>query len=89
MKQDGTDFPTSDDSRQTADMAWRSVSYLTAGLLFYGGIGWLLGKWLGHQEVFIAIGLIVGIVLALYLTYARVAAMGRANDHDDRRNTPQ
>lgn len=44
MKEDGAEFPNSNDNRETSDMAWRSVSNLTAGLLLYGGLGWFLGQ---------------------------------------------
>lgn len=82
-----TEFPNSDDNRQTSDMAWRSVSYLIAGLLMYGGIGWVLGHLFGHQEAFIAVGLVLGIVLALYLIYARVSAMTPGTATNDRRKS--
>jgi len=91
MNDDPTKFPNRDDGRETADIAWRSVSYLTAGLLFYGGLGWLIGRKFGHQQIFMAIGLILGISLALYLTYARVSAMDTTMERDtttnDRRTT--
>ncbi|MSZ79527.1 MAG: hypothetical protein F2678_05795, partial [Actinobacteria bacterium] len=48
--------------------------------------GWYLGRKFGHQNAFMAAGLILGIVLALYLTYARVSAMGRNTTTSDRRN---
>jgi len=60
MKANGANFPTPEDTRATADMAWRSVSNITAGLLLYGGIGWLLGRKFGHQDAFMAAGLIFG-----------------------------
>jgi len=47
---------------------------ITAGLLLYGGIGWLLGRWLGHESLFIAGGLLFGMVASLYLIYARLSA---------------
>jgi len=34
MKEDGAEFPNSNDNRETSDMAWRSVSNLT-GLALY------------------------------------------------------
>lgn len=89
MKARGTEFPISDADRSTSDMAWRSVSYLTAGILFYGGIGWLLGHYFGHKPAFIAAGVIIGIVLALYLTYARVSFMERDTTTSDLRKPPQ
>ncbi|NBU32280.1 MAG: AtpZ/AtpI family protein [Actinobacteria bacterium] len=70
-------------------MAWRSVSYLTAGILFYGGIGWLLGNYFGHKSAFMAAGVITGIVLALYLTYARVSQSDRNATTSDLRKPQQ
>jgi F0F1-type ATP synthase assembly protein I len=72
MKADGADLPTSAENRRTADMAWRAVSTLTAGMLLYGGLGWLVGGWVGHRETFMAVGLLIGIGLALYVTNARL-----------------
>jgi ATP synthase protein I len=73
MKADGADFPDSAEHRKTADLAWRSVSTLMAGMLLYGGLGWLVGRWLGHRDAFMAVGLLIGIGLALYLTNIRVS----------------
>ena len=89
MKARDTDFPTSATDRSTSDMAWRSVSYLTAGILLYGGIGWVLGHFFGHQSAFIAAGVILGISLALYLTYARVSYQQRDATTSDLRKPPQ
>ena len=89
MKARDTEFPISDKDRSTSDMAWRSVSYLTAGILFYGGIGWVLGYFFGHQSAFIAAGVILGIALALYLTYARVSFTERNATTSDLRKPPQ
>ena len=89
MKARDTTFTISDADRSTSDMAWRSVSYLTAGILFYGGIGWLVGKYFGHQSAFMAVGVILGISLALYLTYARVSFLERDATTSDLRKPPQ
>lgn len=89
MKARNTEFPSSGADRSTSDMAWRSVSYLTAGILLYGGIGWLLGHYFGHQSAFIAAGVILGISLALYLTYARVSYLERNATTSDLRKPPQ
>ncbi|MYW04483.1 hypothetical protein GT354_40670 [Streptomyces sp. SID3343] len=51
--------------------AWSSVGYLLSGMLFYGGIGWLIDRWTGHDALFLPIGLIVGIALALALVFVR------------------
>ncbi|NLT30590.1 MAG: AtpZ/AtpI family protein [Propionibacterium sp.] len=41
------------------------IAYLAAGLLFYGGIGWLLDRWL-DTSFLLPVGIIVGVVLAMY-----------------------
>ena len=35
--------------------AWAVISYLLAGVIVYGGIGWLLDWWLGTRG-FVAVG---------------------------------
>ncbi|MET7303114.1 MULTISPECIES: AtpZ/AtpI family protein [Embleya] len=51
--------------------AWSSVGYLLSGMLFYGGIGWLIDRWTGHSALFLPIGLVVGIALSLVLVFVR------------------
>lgn len=75
MKASDSEFPDRAEGRRTSDMAWRSVSSLLAGILLYGGLGYFIGKFFGHQEIFMAIGILVGIFLALYLTYTRVSRL--------------
>lgn len=60
------------DGRLSDDAAWASVSHLAAGILVYGGIGWLLGRWLGHQEYFVAAGVLLGVALALFMLFRRL-----------------
>ena len=50
--------------------AWSVVSYLISGPLLYGGIGWLLDRWL-HQAWLVPVGVLVGMTLALVLVYLR------------------
>jgi ATP synthase protein I len=61
--------------RTTADSAWMIVSHLLAGIILYGGIGWLLGLWLGHQGAFVAAGVILGSALSMYLVHVRVSQL--------------
>ncbi len=58
------------------DAAWAAVSHLTAGILLYGGIGWLLGLWLGNQSYFVAAGVIFGVVLAMFMLFRRLESPG-------------
>ena len=50
---------------------WAIVSYLIAGMLLYGGIGWLIGRWTGSTALPLAIGMLVGLALALALVIFR------------------
>ena len=41
-------------------------SYLVAGVLFYGAVGWLLDQWLGTRFL-VAVGVLLGGALGTYL----------------------
>ncbi|GAA2721559.1 AtpZ/AtpI family protein [Actinocorallia aurantiaca] len=47
------------------------TSLLLSGMFFYGGIGWLVDRWVGTERVFLPIGIVLGLVAALYLVYVR------------------
>jgi len=49
---------------------WSIFGYLLSGLVFWGGVGYGLGKWL-NNEMFTLIGLLVGISGAIYLVWLR------------------
>jgi F0F1-type ATP synthase assembly protein I len=55
----------------THHAAWSIVSYLLSGMLVWGGVGWLLDQWLGHDALFFPIGVVLGVVAALYLVHVR------------------
>ena len=59
------------EGRVSDDAAWSAVSHLAAGILLYGGIGWLLGLWLGHQPAFVAGGVVFGVALAMFMLFRR------------------
>lgn len=67
---------TRSEDRATADAAWSAMSSLIAGMLIYGGLGWLVGHWLGNEAPFIAGGLLIGMALALYSVFTRLGALG-------------
>jgi ATP synthase protein I len=54
------------DGRVSAGIAtgWEVVSYLLAGMLAYGGIGWLIGRAV-HIELLFPVGMGVGLAIAL------------------------
>jgi F0F1-type ATP synthase assembly protein I len=49
--------------------AWIISSRLIAGLILYAGLGWLLSLWLGHREIFMSVGALVGLGLSYYLIF--------------------
>jgi ATP synthase protein I len=49
---------------------WTIFGYLLSGLLFWGGAGWALDKWLGTSYL-VLIGLLVGMGGAIYLVWLR------------------
>jgi F0F1-type ATP synthase assembly protein I len=54
--------------------AYTALGYILAGLLFYGGLGWLGDHYLGTRFLLPA-GIILGTVLSLYLVIRRYSAM--------------
>ena len=49
---------------------YRILSYLLAGVLFYGGLGWLVDHYF-HTRFALPLGIILGSVLSLYLVVKR------------------
>ena len=52
------------------DSAWKAVAYLITGPLIYGGIGYLLDRWLGTNWI-VGVGIVGGMALSLYLIWFR------------------
>lgn len=51
---------------------WQILSYMLGGMILYGGIGWLVGKWTGISVLF-PVGMILGIGLSIVLIVFRVS----------------
>lgn len=49
---------------------WHAFGYIVSGVAVYGLIGWLLDRWL-DTTFLVAVGILVGAVLGIYLTWAR------------------
>jgi ATP synthase protein I len=47
------------------------ISYLISGIVLYGGIGWLLDRWLDFDSLFLPIGVVLGVAAGGYLGYMR------------------
>ena len=58
--------------KTTSDDPWAIVGRLISGILIYGGLGWLIGSWFNKVEMFVAAGSVLGIGLALYMTYKQL-----------------
>jgi ATP synthase protein I len=54
------------------ETAWMITARLIAGIAIYGGVGWLLGQWLGHESLFIAGGGLFGMAAGLWLVYFKL-----------------
>ena len=54
-----------------ANQAWSVIGTLLAGIVVWGGAGWLLDRWLGFDGLFLPIGMLLGLGAAIYLIYVR------------------
>ena len=60
---------------------WSITSTLIAGMLAWGGIGYLLDRLFGINKVFLPIGILLGGAGGIYIVYLRY---GRGTSDDDR-----
>lgn len=61
---------TSEGSGTPPDAAMRVLSYVIAGIVIYGGLGWLIDRtW--HQSWGVPVGLILGMGLSIYMIIRR------------------
>ncbi|MEU4687680.1 hypothetical protein [Actinoplanes sp. NPDC023714] len=51
-----------------------AVSYLIAGMLVWGGIGWLVDHFVGTKGIFAGIGAVLGVAGGVYLIVRRLGA---------------
>jgi F0F1-type ATP synthase assembly protein I len=65
--------PEREPSGRGAEMVWSIIGTLVAGVLAWGGIGWLLDRWLGTRFL-AAVGVLVGMAGAFYLIIKRYGA---------------
>lgn len=66
------------EARQMDSGMWAIVGHMAASLLVYGGLGYLLGRWLGHP-ILLLFGVLFGMVVSLVYT---IWTANRANRHD-------
>ena len=53
------------------DSGWVMVAELLAAIFTWGGIGWLLDRWLGTPPWLMSFGFVLGFATGFYLLYAR------------------
>lgn len=51
-----------------------ALSYLIAGMVVWGGVGWLVDQWLGTSGIAFGIGVVVGGAAGVYLIVRRLGA---------------
>jgi uncharacterized membrane protein YoaK (UPF0700 family) len=59
---------------------WAIFSYLLSGMIVYGALGWILGRWVVHSTLLFPIGMVVGLALAVVLVILRFGRPGAARD---------
>lgn len=57
---------------------WQAFGYLTAGVLFYGGLGFVLDRWLETQFL-VVVGIFVGAGLGIYMTFQKFGGTKQDN----------
>ena len=60
---------------QSESVGLTFLSYMIGGMILYGGIGWLIGRWT-HVAVLFPVGMIVGLALAVAMIIFRVTRSG-------------
>ncbi|HXZ65218.1 MAG TPA: hypothetical protein VEH05_10825 [Streptosporangiaceae bacterium] len=66
----GRGRPAPEQPPADAGDGWRVFSSMIAGMVFYGGVGWLVGHFTGISILF-PLGMILGIVLSIVMIIFR------------------
>ena len=70
-----TQDPESGRQPSGAGDAWTALSYLIAGIVVWGGIGWLVDRWLDLGGIGVAIGAVIGAAGGIYLIARRLGGL--------------
>jgi F0F1-type ATP synthase assembly protein I len=60
-----------DDAWSGMGLGWTITATMIAGMLFWGGVGYLVDRLVWDSRVFTAIGVVLGSVAAMYIVYLR------------------
>lgn len=72
---------TQADDRPRGD-PWNAFGYLVAGVLLYGSAGFALDRW-WDTHFMVAVGILFGATLGLYMTWARFGSFTDGPDQDE------
>lgn len=67
----GPDPPERESGWAGASTAWSITGTLLAGILVWGGVGFLVDRLTGFDGLFLPIGMVVGVSASIYLVYIR------------------
>jgi len=62
------------DAASGANAGWAAVAYLLGGMAVWGGVGWLVDRWLGLDGIATAVGCVLGVAGGVYLTVKKLGA---------------
>lgn len=65
------DQPPQPPQQSGAGEGWTAVGYLISGIAVWGGVGWLVDRWLHWSGIPIAVGALFGAGLGTYLMLKR------------------
>jgi hypothetical protein len=65
---------------------WQGFGYVVSGVALYGFLGWLLDRWWGTSFM-VAIGILAGAGLGIYMTFGRFGRPGRTAAAEDSQDT--
>ena len=67
----GPDRPEHQSGWGGASVAWSITGTLLAGILVWGGVGYLVDRLAGFRGLFLPIGMVIGVSASIYLVYMR------------------
>lgn len=62
------------------DSGWTMTVELLTATAVWGGLGWLVDRWLGTAPWALAVGLILGFALGTYVVFRRADEQGKAEE---------
>jgi ATP synthase protein I len=82
----GSRVTTGADEELTMGTGWTVFSYLIAGMIVYGGLGWVIGHFT-HISLLFPIGMLIGLAISvgwIIYRYGRPHELGNPPKGDDR-----